>query len=181
MSSIGSVYGEALYCLACEEESAQKIFQQLNILERCFREEPDFPRLLDNFGLSRAERLQILDDCFCGRVEKNLLNLLKLLTQKGYMRHFSACVDAFRALYNRDQGILPVTAVSAVSMTKEQMQKLTQTLEKRTKKRILLTAAVDSSVLGGMRLDFDGRRIDGTLSHRLDEMRNILKMPYSDI
>jgi len=37
-----------------------------------------------------------------------------------------------------------------------------------------LTNRVDPDVLGGVRLDFDGKCVDDTLSHRLDSIRNML-------
>ena len=34
---------------------------------------------------------------------------------------------------------------------------------------------VDPQVLGGVRLDYDGKRLDDTVSHRLDAVRRLLK------
>lgn len=175
MTRIGNLYGEALYSLAREEGISKVIHQQLGVLERCFQEEPDFLRLLANPGIPKVERLQILEDCFRGKVGSILLNFLKILTEKGYTLHFPCCVQAYRQLYERDHGILRVSAVTAVPVTAQQEQKLTETLEKITGKHITLTVTVDPAVLGGMKLDYDGKRIDGTVSHRLDKIRNLLK------
>ena len=102
MTGVGSVYGEALYTLAREEGLSQAILQQLKVLDSCFAAEPDFLRLLGAPNLPKAERCQILDDSFRGKVEAYVLNFLKILTEKGYMRYFSDCVKAYRELYNQD-------------------------------------------------------------------------------
>lgn len=175
MTEVGSVYGEALYTLAREEGMSQVILQQLKTLDSCFAQEPEFLRLLGAPNLPKAERCQILDDCFRGKVEPYVLNFLKILTEKGYMRQFSNCVRSYRELYNEDHGILPVTAVTAVAMTDTQKASLTQKLHKITGKHIELTNKLDASVLGGMRLDYDGKRVDDTVSHRLDAVRSMLK------
>jgi len=175
MTQVGSVYGEALYTLAREEGLSEVILEQLSVLAGSFDQEPDFLRLLGAPNLPKAERCQILDDCFRGKVEPYVLNFLKILTEKGYIRHFSSCVQAFRELYNQDNGILPVTAVTAVAMTGAQTAKLTEKLQSITGKRIELTNKLDPDVLGGMRLDYDGKRVDDTVSHRLDAVRNMLK------
>ena len=175
MTGVGSVYGEALYTLAREEGLSQTILQQLKVLDSCFAAEPDFIRLLGAPNLPKAERCQILDDSFRGKIEPYLLNFLKILTEKGYMRHFSDCVDAYRELYNRDNGILPVTAVTAVPMTDKQVKALTMKLQQITGKRIELVSKLDPNVLGGMRLDYDGKRVDDTVAHRMDAVRNMLK------
>ena len=175
MTEAGSVYGEALYSLAREEGLSDTILQQLKVLDSCFSQEPDFLRLLNSPNLSKAERCQILDDCFRGKVEQYLLNFLKILTEKGCIRHFGDCVAAYRSLYNQDNGILPVTAVTAVALTAQQAQRLTEKLRGITGKRIDLTNKLDPTVLGGMRLDYDGKRVDDTVSHRLDAVRSLLR------
>ena len=175
MTEVGSVYGEALYSLAHEEGLSDAILQQLKTLDGCFAQEPGFLRLLSSPNLSKAERCQILDNCFRGKVEAYVLNFLKILTEKGYIRHFGDCVASYRSQYSQDHGILPVTAVTAVALTAEQTARLTEKLRAITGKRIDLTNKLDPAVLGGMRLDYDGKRVDDTVSHRLDAVRSMLK------
>ena len=175
MTGVGSVYGEALYTLARDEGLSQVILQQLKVLDDCFADELDFIRLLGAPNLPKAERCQILDSSFRGQVEPYVLNFLKILTEKSYMRHFSDCVKAYRELYNQDNGILPVTAVTAVPMTEQQITALTMKLQSITGKHIELVSKLDPNVLGGMRLDYDGKRVDDTVAHRMDAVRNMLK------
>lgn len=174
MTEIGKAYGESLYALAREEGLHRVIYRQLQALGDSFAAEPGFLRLLSAPGFSRAERCRILDDCFRGKIEPDLLNFLKILTGKGYLRHFPDCLMAYRELYNRDNGILRVTAVTAVPMTGKQAKALTGKLRQITGKRITLITKLDPSVLGGVRLDYDGMRVDGTLAHRLDAVRTML-------
>ena len=175
MTGVGSVYGEALYCLAKDERLSQDILGQLRVLGDCFRQEPDFLRLLSSPNLSKAERCRVLDDSFRGRVHPYVLNFMKILTEKGYVRHFDQCIRAYTEHYNQDNGILPVTAVTAVALSPAQRQKLTLKLAKITGKVIELRNQVDPAVYGGVRLDYDGQRLDDTVAHRLDTIRDLLK------
>jgi len=174
MTEVGNVYGESLYELAKDENLAKLIGEQLAVLQLSFRQEPDFVRLLSSPNLTKAERCQILDDSFRDKVHPYLLNFLKILTEKGYMRYFSDCCDAFTAHYDQDNGILRVDAVTAVALTPEQADKLTQKLSRITGKEISLRNRIDPAVLGGVRLDYDGQRLDDTVSNRLDAIRNVL-------
>lgn len=175
MTEVGSVYGEALYTLAREEGLCEAIWDELKVLDRSFRQEPEFLKLLSAPNLPKAERCRILDDSFRGRIQPYILNFLKILTEKGYVRHFSDCCEAYRGLYNQDNGILPVTAVSAVPLNEQQTAALAEKLNRITGKRVELENKVDPAVLGGLRLDYDGKRVDDTVSHRLDAVRNMLK------
>ena len=176
MTEIGSVYGQALYDLAQSENLSKQILDEFGVLEHCFAvEEPGFIRLLNTPALTKQERCKILDDSFRGRVQPYLLNFIKILTEKGYMRHFSDCYLAFRDCYYRDNGILLVEAVTAVPLTADQLQRLTKKLHTVTGKQIELRSRVDPAILGGIRLDYDGKRLDDTVAHRLNAIRSILK------
>ena len=174
MTEVGNVYGESLYELAKDESLTKLIGEQLAVLQTSFQQEPDFIRLLSSPNLTKAERCQILDDSFRGKVHPYLLNFMKILTEKGYMRFFSDCCDAYTEHYDQDNGILRVTAVTAVALSPEQTEKLTRKLNQITGKEIVLRNQVDSAVLGGVRLDYDGQRLDDTVSHRMDAIRDLL-------
>ena len=91
------------------------------------------------------------------------------------MRHFADCCKAYREVYNRDHGILEVCAVTAVPLTAQQTEKLTQKLIRVTGKTIDLQNRVDPSCLGGIRLDYDGKRLDDTIANRLASIGALLK------
>ena len=175
MTEAGSVYGQALYDLALSEGLSQIILDELTVLCQSFEKEPDYIRLLCSPTLTKEERCQILDDSFRGKIQLYLLNFLKILTEKGYMRHFSDCCAAYRDCYNRDNGILPVRVVTAVALTANQQKRLSDKLASITGKTIALDLRIDANVLGGIRLDYDGKRLDDTIAHRLDAIRNALK------
>ena len=174
MTQVGSVYGEALYTLALEEKLSAQILEELSVLEQSFRAEPDFIRLLSTPNLSVQERCNILDDSFRGKVHAYVLNFLKILTEKGYVRHFFDCCKAYEESYNHDNSILPVTAITAVSLNPAQAEKLTAKLCQTCGKQVKLYNRVDPQVLGGVRLDYDGKQLDDTVSHRLDAVRSLL-------
>ena len=175
MTQTGTIYGESLYSLAVEEKVEKAILDELQVLKQSFAAEPDFIRLLSAPNVSKAERCQILDSSFRGTVHPYVLNFMKILTEKGYMRHFADCCDAYQSSYNRDHGILVVTAVSAEALTQAQQTKLMEKLASITGKTIQLVNKVDPACYGGLRLNYDGKCIDDTVAHRLDAVRDLLK------
>ncbi len=175
MTGAGSVYGEALYDLAKAEGLAPDILQQLTVLAKSFEEEPEFLRLLSAPSLSKQERCVVLDESLRDRVHPYVLNFLKILAEKGYARQFPQCVKAYREHYNADNGILPVTAVTAVALSEKQAKRLTEKLSQLTGKTVELTNRIDTSVLGGIRLDYSGKQLDDTVQHRLTAIRDTLK------
>ena len=175
MSQVGSVYGQALYALTKEETCSEAVLNELSVLNESFEKEPKFLSLLSAPNLSKEERCGILDESFRDKVHPYILNFLKILTEKGYIRQFSDCCKAFRQLYNEDHGILEVFAYTAIALSDDQKQRLSQKLHAVTGKTIDLINRVDPSCLGGVRLDYDGKRVDDTVEHRLSSISALLK------
>ncbi len=171
----GAVYGQALYSLASEEQLSGEILEQLTVLDNSFQQEPKFLRLLAAPNVPVQERCQLLDTCFRGQVHPYVLNFLKLLTEKAVIKHFSDCLTAYRRQYNRDHNILPVTAVTAVPLSEQQSQRLAEKLSQITGKTAQLHNRIDPDCLGGVRLDYDGKRVDGSVATRLEAVRKKLQ------
>ena len=99
MTQVGSVYGEALYDLAKSEGLSDTILQELSVLEESFRQSPDFLRLLAAQSITKQERCAILDDSFRDKLHLYVLNFLKILTEKGYSKHFFDCAYSGQSDY----------------------------------------------------------------------------------
>ena len=175
MTEVATTYGQAMYDLARDEGKSQQILAELSVLDQSLSAEPEFLQLLSSPNIPKEERVQILDSSFRGKIDPYVLNFLKVLTEKGYVRHFSGCCQFYKQQYNKDNGIVPVVAYTAVPLSDELRRKLTAKLSTVTGKTIELDCRIDPETLGGVRLDFDGRQVDGTVRRRLEDIRGLLK------
>ena len=119
----------------------------------------------------RKERCALLDKAFA-EAHPYLVNFLKLLCEENLLAELPGCVRAYRDRYNADHGIIEVTVVSAVPLNDISREKLLAKLQEMTGKTVRLTAKVDPSILGGLRLDLNGTRLDGTVQRRLERLRD---------
>ena len=175
MTEVATTYGQAMYDLARDEGKSRQILAELSVLDQSLSAEPEFIQLLGSPNIPKEERVQILDSSFRGKIDPYVLNFLKVLTEKGYIRHFSGCCQFYRQCYNKDNGIMPVVAYTAVALSDELRRKLTAKLSTVTGKTIELDCRIDPETLGGVRLDFDGKQVDGTVRRRLEDIRGLLK------
>lgn len=174
MTAAEKEYGEALYELCAEESCDQEVLEQLDMVCALFREEPQYPRILQDPALPKQERLNMLDEAFRGNVHPYLLNFLKILCEKSAVGILPGCAQQVRALYHEAHGLLPVTATSAVALTEEQKTALRSKLSKLTGKTILLENRVDESLMGGVKVTYDGKELDGSVAGRLEALRRVL-------
>lgn len=167
-------YGVALYELAKDEDCADKMLSELNAVCELLRSNPDYVRLLSEPSVPKKERCAVLDEAFRGKLQPYLLNFLKLLCERGLISQTSDCLCAYRKRYNADNGILEATAYAAVPLSEAQKSRLTEKLQTVTGKRVALQVQTDRTVLGGIRLQMDGKELDGTIRARLDGLRRSL-------
>lgn len=175
MGELSKNYGAALYSVAKGAEIADAVYQELCGLDKCFASEPRFLKLLSSVNIPKAERLSIVSDCLSGRVHPYVLSFMKLLTERASAAHFSECFAEYREQYFFDNGITPVTAVTAVPLSALQLERLREKLAKLVGGRVILTNSIDPTCLGGVKLSYRSKQIDGTVKKRLDEIGGLLK------
>lgn len=175
MTDAARTYGEALYELARDEGLSAQVLEELRLAVSLFQENPAYSALLSLPSLPKEERCGLLDESFRGQVHPYLLNFMKILTERDAIRQLPGCEEAYRRRYNEDNGILEVTAVTAVPLEDDLRGKLQKRLEDKTGKTVHLRCRVEERVIGGMRLELDGVRLDGTVRNRLDELQALLR------
>ncbi|MBO4992052.1 MAG: ATP synthase F1 subunit delta [Firmicutes bacterium] len=171
MTPVAKMYGGSLYDLASEENKAAEILEQVDMVNGLFRENPDYLRLLSTPAISKKERCGLIDEAFRGQVDGYLLNFLKILCENGTLNELSGCTREMRSRYNADNGIVEAVATAAIPLSDAQQEALRKRLAAITGRKICLECKVDPSVLGGIRLDMEGTRLDGTVESRISALR----------
>jgi len=174
VTELAREYGDGLYTLSQEEKIADEVLPQLEMLKACFRDQPEFLKLLSNMSLSKEERVGILEKAFRGQIHPYLLNFLKILCERGALYEFSGCEEAFRIRYNQDQGIIEASVTTAAPLKDDQRARMQEKLCRMTGKQIRLIEKVDEKVIGGVLLEMNGKRYDSTLRQRLDSIHQAM-------
>ena len=144
--------------------------EQMQTIRQLFRENPDYVKLLSEPSIPKEERTKLLDTAFGTEAERYLVNFLKLLCERGILGEYSGCCEEFTRRYNVDHNIATAVVTSAVALTDEQMAALKDKLEKISGKTVTLTQKTDPTVLAGLKVELEGRQLDGTVKSRLDDL-----------
>ena len=83
--------------------------------------------------------------------------------------------DTYEELYDSARGIERVEAITAVALTEAQLTALTKRLNAMTGKRAVIKNTVDPTILGGVKLRYQGKQLDGSVKTRLDKFEAALK------
>ena len=154
-----------------EENAAAAMMEELDGIQKIFRENPDYTRLLSEPSIPRAERISLIDQAFDGQVHPYVNNFMKVLCREGLIRELTGCIAQFRSRFYKDQNIAEAVVTSAVPLNEKQISALLEKLEKMSGKTILLQQKVDAKVIGGLKVEVDGKQLDGTLENRISTVR----------
>lgn len=174
MTALAREYGEGLYELARDEDIRPQVNQELTKVVDCLESQPEYIRLLASHSIERDERLKAVDEAFGGRVHPYIVSFMKLLTERGKIESFLDCVKWFHSRYNEDYGIVEAQVTSAVALSENSQNALKAKLEAMTGKIVSLILHVDSELIGGLRVEMNGRRYDNSIQNRLDRLKHSL-------
>lgn len=175
MSNLSTAYADALFEIALEENIPQEILSQSALITQVVKENRDFARFLSAPMVTKEEKTDFVDKVFGGKINKNLLNFMKVMIQRKDAAVLTESFIQYEKLYNRHFNIEKAVAVTAVPMSRELQAKLTEKLEKVTGKTIVLTNKVDENCLGGVILQFSDMQINDSIAQKLETLKNQLK------
>ena len=78
---------------------------------------------------------------------------------------------AYEQRFNKAHNIAEALVRTAVPLEEAERGKLKEALEKQSGKQVLLKERIDTSLLGGMVVEMDGKTLDGSVAGRLLAIR----------
>ena len=175
MTATGMTYGDALYELAAEEALTDELLEQVSLLSALFRQNPRYLTLLTSPDVPQEERLRLIGEALSGQVHPYLVSFLRLLCQRGRLPAYYDCAARFEQRWLEAHNTVKGRVTSAVPLSKEQLAALSARMGETLGKRVLLEGSVSPSLIGGVRVEIDGRVWDGSLRGRLEELGDLLR------
>ena len=169
-----SEYGRALFMLAKEEGVLDKVKGDLYACYTAFSENPTYSKILDTPAVDKNEKKRLLSESLAS-LDEYVVNLVKILAERRSTSEIRDVYETYLALYNEEMGIEDVEAVSAIPMTDAQINAMKAKLEGMTGKTVNIRNTIDPTILGGVKLRYEGRQIDGSLKTRLDSFQDSLR------
>ncbi|MBE6862439.1 MAG: ATP synthase F1 subunit delta [Ruminococcus sp.] len=174
MNEMGREYAEALFAIACEENSKNEYAQALNTVSEAFAEAPEYMDLLICPSVPVTERISALEEAFSGQIPEHVLHFLMLLCEKGRMRLLGSCIKEYGKLLDASDNTAETKVTSAVELTDDEKKRIVQKLEKLLGKSVVAEYITDPSIMGGVVIETEGRVIDGSLRRHLHEVKEVI-------
>jgi F-type H+-transporting ATPase subunit delta len=175
-------YAHALFDLAFEKDTASNKKSLVDIIESELLEirtilnnNIELQKVLYHPQIVAAEKKDLLDQLFKGKISEVTSNFLALLVDRRRENYLSDIVDEYVVLANESRGVVEAHVTSAVELKDEEKSELSSILARLTGKKVQTTYQVDPSIVGGVIVRIGDKIIDGSIKTRLTTLREQLK------
>ena len=162
-------YSQAVFEIALEtkeldrwQSDLQKIVSVVGDVDfKAALESPRFPA--ENKEKLLSERLKGIDAL--------VLNLLRLLMDRGKLDIISDITAEYQHLLNSYRGVESAKVTSAIPIDDEEKTKLAKYLGEIVGKEVVLTSEVDPGLIGGITARIGGKLLDGSTRSKLAALK----------
>jgi F-type H+-transporting ATPase subunit delta len=173
-NAVARRYAEALLALAQEGGLVEKLDAESKVLAELFGDK-QLRAFFSAPQIPSDRKKQALDNALRGKVDPLMLNIARLLVDKGRIAHLPAIMREFDRLTDELRGVEEVTIISATPLSEQQQQDVLEGLKRFSAYGGLrVKTEVDSALIGGVMVKLGSRVLDGSLASRLDNLRQSL-------
>jgi F-type H+-transporting ATPase subunit delta len=175
-TEVGGRYAQALFDLADETKALDAVRADLASLKAAWGESADLRRLATSPVIPAEDQqkglVAIADKA---KFHATTRKFLGLLAQNGRARDLTAVIAGFEALYAKKTGVVAAEVVSAQALSAAQIKSIQTALRSALGRDPELSARVDPSILGGLKVKVGSKLFDASLKTKLDQMKFALK------
>jgi F-type H+-transporting ATPase subunit delta len=167
-------YAAALLEVAQAEGQLEKVSDELFRFARALEDSEELRQTLTDEALPPEKRQAIVEDILGRRASPVTASLVSFVVGVGRARDLVAIIDRLvdRAAAEAKREVAEVR--SSMPLDDEQQKRLAEALSKNLGKQIEVKVVVDPSVLGGVVARVGDTVLDGTVRHRIDELKERL-------
>ncbi len=167
-SSVAYDYAKVFYEVCKEENIIDDILYEYKTLIRLNNEELHFFLMLPTVNNELKKNLiDNLDTCGLSKI---VINLIKILIDNGELELFGQIIDEYQNLYQIDNDIKIIDITLAADLESKQINDIRINLENKFKKFIVLRKTIDPKILGGIKIEYDGKVIDNSIIKQINNL-----------
>lgn len=170
-SAIAMDYANVLFDVCEEKGIAYDVLYEMNQINSVRSSTID--KVLTLPVVDKSMQLDLINSLNELDVHKELINMMKILIDRGQFSYFPDILNAYKALLQERENIRIVEVTSAKKLTTEMINYLREQLEAKFQDFVIILNEVDPSLIGGIIIEYDGKIIDNTVKNYLKNLKNI--------
>ena len=171
ISQASKIYASALTQLNIDKST---IINSLSEVIKVFEKSEDLRVVFSNSSINFGKKKEILSEIFNGKIDKQLVNFLCILTEKNKINLLGEIVASFEQLSAEASGICVVEVISAIELNEHYKNKIMEKLESKLNKKIKPVWNVSNKIIGGLIFKINDTVIDTSLKNEIDKFSKIM-------
>lgn len=168
-------YAAALHGEAASGGVVDRVDEDVAMMASALSDAHDLKLLFASPVIDAAKKQSIIETLFADRVSDLFLRFLLLLIEKGRGQLVADVVAEYRGFRNRQLGVVDADARSAMALSDNEVESLTEKLADVVKADVHLHVEQDRSLIGGVVVKVGDTVYDGSLKRRLSVLRTRLE------
>jgi len=172
MSERSASYANAVAAVARAEGNLDMVSDELFRVARAIEHSDELRMTLADRQIPAARRQQIVEDLLGGQASDTTTAMVSMIVASGRSADIAGIAQHTVELNAKDRGRSVAEVRAAVALTQDQTQRLVSALSAATGHQVDMKVIVDPSVLGGVIATIGDEVIDGSVRHRLSQLRD---------
>ncbi|NLY09169.1 MAG: ATP synthase F1 subunit delta [Tissierellia bacterium] len=174
MALVRIPYAQALFEAAKERGTLDKVVKAMDLIVKAIYSNKELLAVLNHPRITAEKKKELLKMTI-GDLETPLTSrFLGVLIDNKRSDYLRVIHIEFKKLAFEHMGCMKVIVTTAVPLDDEKKKRLVEAIEKDSGKKIILNEKVDKEIIGGMVIEYQGRRKDGSIRGKLEDVRNNL-------
>ncbi len=172
VTRIATRYAKSLIELAIEQGKLEQVHSDINTVNAATQNR-DLQLMLKSPIIHADKKIAVLDAIFKGKIDTLTSAYLHLLVNKGREGYVPEIATAFVIQYKLLKKITSVTVTTAAPLSDAVLGDLKKKLlaSDITSDNLEVLTKIDPELIGGFVLEFDNKRYDASVSHKLEELK----------
>lgn len=167
-------YALALYEVAEKENKVKEYIRDLKEIDEVIQGSKEITDVIKHPQISVQQKKKAFIEIFKGKVDEELLTFLLILIEKDRILFLKEKIKQMEKIHLERLNTLKGVVKTTYPLKEEDKLALIEKLKAKYNKDIILDEVIDPSIIGGIYLRIDNDVIDGTIKHKLDELKNII-------
>lgn len=172
-------YASLLLEVAQGEKRVVEDLKQLEFAESIISESSQLREAIEGSMLPAKSRHALIEDVFQGSVSPEVKDVLAIMAERRDTDYIKRVADVYRKMVEDKHNLIITEVTTAVPMDDELKARVTAQLTKQFGKDIHLDEVVDPSIMGGVIVNAQGKRMDASIATQLAHARNVLSKTVS--
>ena len=166
-------YAKAMYEIASEENSINEVYKDVSLIKELQCDSLDFKNLLSNSQINYHDKKKVILSLL---ENTNALTekLIDLLIHNKRVSIIGDIAISFIQLYNKYNDIKEAIVVTASPIDEDLKSIILSKINISDSKSISLTNIIDSSIIGGFIIRFDGKEYNASVKQNLNNLKKEL-------